>query len=93
MMPRPDLSAIAAEWAEPRFRDGAESTEDEVLASLVCLLEQVEHNALERAAEEADAAALGAPDNRQQTSPRAAHQAGACKAAWRIRQLKRGGRP
>lgn len=90
MMPRPDMARLAAEWLEPRFRDGAECYEEELRASLVTLLEQVEHNALERAVKASEKARRDV-DGGDRTV--VAYRLGVDRCAWRIRQLKRGGRP
>lgn len=86
MIARPDFGVLAS-----TFIVAHAATEDaEATGALVSLLEQVEHNALERAAEEAEAAAREGCHHRVRPSD---YASGATKAAWRIRQLKRGGRP
>lgn len=89
--PRIDLRALAVEYLRATVRF-SEADVDRLVKLLARVDSDAWLDAICRSAQEADAAALegGRPDNLKATNPRAAYQAGACRAAWRIRSLKQG---
>jgi|HubBroStandDraft_5_1064220.scaffolds.fasta_scaffold383402_2 hypothetical protein len=76
---------LARRWLEIDCR--AEVIPPDLLQSLVRLLQQVRGGALADAASTCDRVSRGRPDNQFKDKPRAAYQAGACKAAYEIRKL------
>lgn len=59
--------------------------------TVLALARDVESATIIRCAREADCAALEKPQNAHKGDPRAAFKSGACRAAWRIRELKNRG--
>jgi hypothetical protein len=81
----PSLRAIAG-----MYLDGSPTRpDDSELERLTLVLVRVQQATFADSAREADAAGLERAQNRRQDNPAATYQAGACRAAYRIRERAR----